>query len=126
MMHFQQFFKFCTVGALGFGVDASFLTALVNLFGLDPFFARILSIAAAMTFTWALNRGFTFMTPYQVSFSEWGLYGAVNTLGALINYGVFCAVLIASNTLSHIAAIAMGSIAGLIWNFAGSRMVFSR
>ena len=122
-MQLQQFFKFCIVGALGFGVDASLLTGLVNLFALDPFLARILSITAAMTFTWALNRNFTFTTVHRVSFSEWGRYGAVNIFGAAINYGVFCIVLISNTVISHIVAIAIGSIAGLIWNFAGSRLV---
>ena len=122
-MPFCQFLKFCIVGALGFGIDAILLTGLVNQHGFDPFFARILSISAAMTFTWVLNRNFTFMTDQKVSFSEWSRYGAVNMVGAAINYGVFCAVLISNVAISHVIAIAMGSIAGLVWNFAGSRMM---
>ena len=125
-MNVPQFLRFCGVGTIGFIVDAGLLTALVKLLDLNPYVARVLSITVAITATWALNRSFTFATPNKMSLNEWGKYGAINTIGAGLNYGVFCIVLMLNNTMPLMIATAIGSVAGLIWNFGGSRLLYTR
>ena len=54
-----QFLRFGLVGTAGFVVDAAALTAAMAL-GLGPYGGRVVSYLAAVTFTWAMNRRFTF------------------------------------------------------------------
>ena len=54
-----RLFRFACVGFAGFAVDTGTLALLHHLIGLDPFTARILSIALAIFTTWRLNRSVT-------------------------------------------------------------------
>ena len=122
----SRFLRFAIVGALGFVVDAGVL-ALVLQSGLAGFHAgRCLSFLAAASFTWALNRRFTFADRAASRGSrgaQWARYVAAMSAGAAVNYAVYALVLAWAGYTALIApfAVAAGSIAGLGVNFSAAR-----
>lgn len=125
----ERFFRFCLVGAAGYVVDAGLLQAAVVLADANPFLARIGSFLAAATFTWWLNRRFTFGVAAAATRREWSRYVTAMTLGAAVNYAAFAlTLLMLPFAASHPwLGVAVGSIAGLAVNYATSRrFVFGR
>jgi putative flippase GtrA len=127
----SRFLRFAIVGTLGFVVDAGVL-ALVLQSGLAGFHAgRCLSFLAAASFTWALNRRFTFADRAASRGSrgaQWARYVAAMSAGAAVNYAVYALVLHMLGYTGLIAplAVAAGSIAGLGVNFSAARhLVFA-
>jgi putative flippase GtrA len=126
-----QFCRFAAVGAVGFLVDLGVLLVLVRGIGAHPYLARPISVLAAMLFTWAVNRTFTFSIERTTSLMrELLLYITVSLGGSIINYLVYCAVywIIGVNfPLALAVSVAAGSLAGLVWNFSASRrLVFKQ
>ena len=128
-----RFLRFALVGTLGFAVDAGVL-ALLLASGIAGFHTgRCLSFLAAASFTWALNRRFTFADPGGAGASgtrggQWARYVAAMTAGAALNYAVYALVLhvLGYSVLLAPLAVAAGSIAGLGLNFlSASRLVFA-
>lgn len=127
----SKFLRFAAVGAVGFLVDAAVLAVGLHAFMLEPFSARAISFLCAATFTWAINRRFTFpeSAMAQDHAKEWARFVAVNGVGGLINYGTYAAlVTFAFAPFSNpFVALGLGSLAGLVFNFFGSkRFVFQR
>jgi putative flippase GtrA len=87
-----MFQRFLIIGGLGFGVDAVLTLGLMHV-GVAAHFARVVAIAVAMAFTWLCNRRFTFAVDQDASVAEGMRYAAVALLAALLNYGVFLALL---------------------------------
>jgi putative flippase GtrA len=125
--------RFAVIGGLGFVVDSAILAADTNWLGLDPFKGRLLSIFCAMICTWLGNRYVTFpeqrarggITPV---FREWGKFVGANIIGALVNYGVYAALLhfAASPFNNKYIALVLGVLAGLVFNFTLSKkLVFT-
>jgi putative flippase GtrA len=127
----SRFLRFGVVGAGGFVVDSTVLFVMHRLVGLDPYSARAISIFVAMNFTWMGNRQLTFRehaaTDATAMAREWARFIATNLLGALVNYGVYAAVVhFAPPPLDNLyLALALGVGAGLVFNFTLSqRLVF--
>ncbi|WP_374621863.1 GtrA family protein [Devosia sp.] len=117
---------FAVVGAIGFGVDGLSLMLLMTI-GLPPLIARPPAFLIAVTATFLLNRVFTFTERRAASArSEAAGYLAVQVLGALVNYGVFAAVLGMIPTIHPLLALAAGSIVGMVFNFAVLRTLVYR
>jgi putative flippase GtrA len=123
----RRFWRFCLVGAMAYAVDAALLTALVSALAMNPYGARVASFLAAATFTWWLNRRYTFEVAHRPTRAEWMAYMALMGIGAGVNYATYAAAI----TWWPLAraelwlAVALGSIAGLGVNFATSRRLFS-
>lgn len=121
----QQLARFTLVGGAGFVVDAGVLLLLTHVVSLDVYIARLLSWLVATTFAWWLNRTLTFKDRGAALLRQWLKYVAATSGGGLINIGVSTAFIAAR--MAPVAAIACGSLAGLLWNFLASRrFVFSR
>jgi putative flippase GtrA len=120
-----QFLRFGLVGTAGFVVDAAALTAAMAWLGLGPYGGRVVSYLAAVTFTWAMNRRFTFAgADPRRGTAQWGRFVAANGVGALVNYGTYAA-LVASVPLvatRPVLGVAVGSVAGLVFNFTLSKL----
>jgi putative flippase GtrA len=116
---FQQLALFTLVGGAGFLVDAGVLLLLSQVLGLDIYVARVLSWFAAATFTWWMNRTLTFRDRDAGLVRQWLMFLAANTGGGLINIGVSTALIALG--VAPVAAVACGSLAGLLWNFLASR-----
>ncbi|HKU17148.1 MAG TPA: GtrA family protein [Steroidobacteraceae bacterium] len=121
----QQLALFSLVGGAGFLVDAGTLLLLHQVFGMDVYVARLLSWLVAATSTWWMNRTLTFRNRDAALWRQWLLFLGANSGGGLINLGV--SSLLLSQHVAPVAAVACGSIAGLLWNFLASRrFVFGR
>ena len=122
-----RFLRFCVVGGAAFFVDAGVLMALTSGAGFDPYLARVVSFLAAASFTWWLNRRYTFEVEHRPTGSEWAGYVGLMVIGAAVNYGTYAAAItwwpLAREHLW--VGVALGSIAGLGINFlTSSRLVF--
>lgn len=118
---------FLFAGSTGFLIDAGVLSLLVWLTPIGPFFARIVSIATAMTYTWTINRTFTFGNSRRHVAAEGARYGLVGVASALLNYAVYSACMLVVPTLWPAAAAAVGSLVAMVFSYLGySRFVFGR
>jgi putative flippase GtrA len=119
-----QFWRFAIVGTAAFVVDALVLQIALPLAGLHA--GRLVSWTVAATFTWYLNRRFTFAGAEAARrATQWLGYLSANALGGLANYGTYAA-LVESLPLARehpTLGVAAGSIAGLVLNFLLSRRV---
>ena len=124
----KRFLRFCAAGAAAYAVDAGVLMALVSLVGMNPYAARVISFLAAATFTWWLNRRYTFEVKRRPTRAEWMAYVALMAIGAAVNYATYAAAITWwPLARSHLwLAVALGSIAGLGINFASSKRLFER
>ena len=119
-----QFGKFGAVGVVGLVVDTAVVYALVFGAGLEFFAARVPSFLAAATTTFALNRAFTFRGARdEPLYRQWAKFIAANALGGAVNYGVSVGLEAAFLVVeTHpVLAVAAGSAAGMVLNFAASK-----
>lgn len=124
----RRFISFGLVGVAAFLVDAAVLHIAVELAGLSPYSGRAVSFLSAATAAWAMNRQWTFRASAgDALLPEWGRYLIANSLGAMINLGVYT-VLVAASAFFYgnpVLAVGVGSLAGMIANFTTSkRFVF--
>jgi len=125
----SQFLRFGLVGIAGYVVDASVLTALVELLSIDPYSARVVSFLCAASTTWGLNRHFTFAKlPEQKAGRQWLGFLLVSTGGAVINYGAYVVALHVWPLAYDYPAIgaAIGAIAGMLFNFPAAKLLVFR
>jgi putative flippase GtrA len=121
-----QFLRFAAVGGAGFAVDAGVLSALHYLAGIDPYTARIVSMAVATFATWRLNRMLTFGASHRSQAHEGFRYAVVAALAAGVNYAVYAAALLAWRAMPPPLAVVIGSGAAMLFSYAGySRLVFA-
>jgi putative flippase GtrA len=117
-----EFFRFGSVGAIGFLVDTATVYALAGALGL--YGAGVIAYLAAASTNWALNRIWTFRGRGQGHAAwQWARFLVANTGGFVVNRGVY-AVLIAFLPAVHahpVLAVAAGAIAGMGLNFFSSR-----
>lgn len=125
-----RFWRFCLVGGAGFLVDVGTLYATMTVAGLGPVAARVPAFLFAATFTWGANRIFTFGPSGRHTVIEWLLFLIANSLGSAANflgYLLALSALRSTATLGPAIAVACGSVAGLIFNYAVSQSyVFAR
>ncbi|MDM9619421.1 GtrA family protein [Rhizobium sp. S96] len=121
----KKLLRFAIAGGLGFVVDAGILALLLHATPLGPFLGRLIAIAAAMTVTWLFNRTFTFdRSPHSLA-AEGFRYGSVGVTSALVNYGLYSALLITLPALQPLAAMVFATAASMFLSFFGySRFVF--
>jgi putative flippase GtrA len=126
--HCGRFFRFAIVGVIGFGVDAGVVAALIRVLAVDAYQARICSYFFAAATTWWLNRRFTFHSASPPA-REFLTFLLANAFGALINLGVYSAIIAwrGSGGWIPVIAVAIGSLAGLFTNFfLSSKLVFAK
>lgn len=121
----KRILLFAVAGGAGFLVDAGVLALLLRATSLGPLVARIFAIAAAMLFTFWLNRTFTFGRSGRGLAAEGARYGGVGISAALLNYAVYSALILAFPALWPVLAVAIASLIAMVWSFFGySRFVF--
>ncbi|MBL8643556.1 MAG: GtrA family protein [Rhodospirillaceae bacterium] len=120
----KQFLSFGAVGVGGLIVDTAVLYVCLYGLGLGFYGGRVVSYLAAATFTWAMNRRFTFTAAQNgPAFRQWLTFLAANGIGAVVNYGTYAALIAwVALVREHPAlGVAAGSIAGLAFNFTASK-----
>ncbi|MFY8093373.1 MAG: GtrA family protein [Niveispirillum sp.] len=137
----HQFARFAVIGVGGLFVDMAALALALNLLGLDPYGGRVFSYLMAATFTWYMNRQYTFTgISRRGAIRQWARFLAANAVGALVNYGVYVLVLntapwviravglwpgLFTGLLPYIG-VAAGSVSGLVFNFFLSKKLVFR
>jgi len=120
-----RLFKFACVGFAGFAVDTGTLALLHHVLGLDPYTARILSIALAIFTTWRLNRSVTFGRSDSGQVSEGARYYTVAVVTALVNFGIYSAILLLWTNAWPVAAAVVATAVTMFMSYFGySRLVF--
>ena len=125
----RRFLRFCIVGAMGFGVDLTVLYA--RAWALGWYQARVVSFIAAASFTWWLNRRFTFAADTGQGAStgrQYLAYMASMLGGGALNYAAYAATLQWFDVPGKAAwGVAFGSCAGLMSNYLSARhLVFKQ
>ncbi len=118
-----QFARFAVAGAIGFVVDALVLY-LASAAGAGWYAGRAISFLCAVFVTWQFNRRFTFTGDKPGSpWAEWWRYLSAMALGGAVNLGAYAATLALApaSTWTPLAGVAIGSIAGMLVNFATSK-----
>ncbi len=116
--------RFSLIGGIGFVIDSAVLYSVLYAFSLDLYTARVISYLAAASFTWLLNRHFTFnrfKDPERLK--QWIKFLTFNAIGGAVNYTVYALAVTFSNFIADypITGVALGSISGLAFNYNCSR-----
>jgi putative flippase GtrA len=123
-----EFFRFGTVGAIGYVTDTASVYALKGMVGVAA--AGLLSFLVAATVTWALNRNWTWRDRGRGAprLRQWSHFLAVNGPGALLNRGIYEALVLAVPLCAThpFLATGAGAIAGMFVNFGLSRRLVFR
>ena len=140
-----RFCKFAIVGAIGTVVDFGVLNLLIQLAGLNKFWANTCSFTAAVVSNFTWNRLWTFPeSREQPLFLQMGQFALVNVAGLAINQTIFLGldklvlgkagtlatpmagladvIGMAHFTLAYNLAKAMAIIVVLFWNFGINRI----
>jgi putative flippase GtrA len=118
-----QFLRFSVVGVIALGVDWVALKSALWA-GLDLYSGRAFSYLAAATAAWALNRRFTFrVSGGDNLLRQWLRYLGANAVGGVVNYAssVGSAQLFPTLRDWPLAIVAVGSLAGLVFNFVANK-----
>lgn len=119
-----QILRFGLIGVAGLFVDIAALYGAMHGLDLGLYAGRVVSYLAAATFTWAMNRRFTFTQadPSHPAL-QWLKFLMANAVGAAANYGVYAA-LVTWVAVAHdfpFIGVAAGSLAGMTFNFVASK-----
>ena len=122
LRNFKELLQFGLVGTIGFLADSGALLLFLH-FGLNPYSGRLGSFFIAVSCTWLLNRNFTFKAKKSPNFwTEWVKYIIANSMGAVLNYGVYAILLFKVGLVAQwpVLGVAAGSIVGLLANYINS------
>ena len=116
--------KFAAVGMLGFATDALVLRAGLAL-GMEPAWARVISLTCAMHVTFTINGLFVFRCLKRGHLAgPWARYMLSNGFGNLCNYWIFV-TLVSSHwpmIAQPLVALAIASATAWVINYAGVRL----
>lgn len=134
----REFLTFAAIGVVALFVDMAALFVALEVVGLGPYTGRLFSYLVAASFTWWLNRNFTFKgVSRRGAVRQWATFLAANAVGGVVNYGVYAALVtwgpgLTPAALSGLlgllpyAATAAGSLSGLAFNFTASKLLVFR
>jgi putative flippase GtrA len=120
--------RYCGVSLAGFVVDAAIVRLLIAL-GMEPAWARLISLTCAMNATFALNATLVFRQwEGRGLLGKWLRYMLFNSAGNACNYWVFVTLVsthwpVISKPLFGVAA---GSLCAWLINFAATRWIVFR
>lgn len=117
--------RFTIVGAFGLLVDCATLYDALRA-GLGLYDGRLVSFITAATFTWYLNRSFTFAVHTRPTGREWFRFLLANSFGGVVNLGIYSALVAGFTMIAEVPALAVvaGSLCGLLINYRLSRELF--
>lgn len=117
--------KFAGVGLIGFATDFVILRIAMGL-GLEPAWARVISLFCAMQVTFTINGLHVFHCLERKRFvSQWVRYMATNGFGNLCNYLIFVTMVSTHWRIISAPAVALCAGSSCAWgiNYLGARFV---
>jgi putative flippase GtrA len=124
-----SFGRFLGVGASGFLIDAAMLFVLIRGASFGPLSARLVSFSMAVFCTWLMNRFWTFAEQRsRRTLPEFVRYVTIQLLSGTLNFTLYAIVaLLFSNAVWGPGfGIVIGSAAGLLLNYLGTRFIAFR
>ena len=124
----RQFARFALAGVAGLAADVLVLYLALAI-GMGFYAGRVLSFLAAVWVTWQINRHYTFDSGLAGSaWRQWWRYLAAMLGGGAVNYAAYSLVILlaAPRPWLALAAVAAGSLAGMLVNFTSARLVVFR
>jgi len=120
-----SFWRFGLVGVGGLFVDMAVLYSAMGGLALSAVPAKVLSFLAAATFTWWMNRRYTFGRSGKSLLHEWASFLATNAFGGTVNFAVYTAMVTQLLPYAWMPALATaaGSVSGLLFNYTASRHI---
>ena len=88
---------FMVVGVIAFLFEYATIAIGVSYLGIGPIYPRILSLPAAITMTWLLNRRFVFNSEKAPTFLEYFVYSSGMLAGASVNFGCYTLIALTSD-----------------------------
>ena len=128
----SRFLRFSAVGGAGFFVNEAALALAHELLGAGPRLGWLIAFFPAVTFTWWGNRKLTFAEHASEGHigmaTEWLRFVATNSIGAAANFAVYALLIGTAPWPLNIpyAALAVGILAGLVFNFTLSKKLVFR
>ncbi|MCA8020417.1 GtrA family protein [Burkholderia metallica] len=120
----RQVAFFAVAGAIGFVVDAGILYMMLQS-GTGPYVGRVISFLCAAFTTWQFNRRVTFSRSHgRSAWREWCEYLLAMAVGGTCNYAVYVLIIqfLHAGTFVPLIAVAGGSLAGMVINFASAKL----
>lgn len=121
-----QLTAFAVVGTVGFLFDAGVFLVLSSVLGMDVLLARLCAFLPATGVTWLLNRSTAFRgrRVHATKSREYMKYLLVQSGGIAVNFLTFYVVLklFLLSSQQPLLPLAVGSIAALLFNFAGAKL----
>ena len=117
--------RYCGVSLIGFGIDATIVHLLIGQ-GMEPAWARVISLLVAMHATFTLNRFLVFrQCQPKPLLNQWFSYMLCNGFGNFCNYWIFVTMVSLHWQVvsAPITAVAVGSICAWLINFAATRWI---
>ncbi len=120
-----SFWRFGLVGVGGLFVDMAVLYAVMWSLCLSAMSGKVFSFLAAATFTWWMNRRYTFGRSGKSLIHEWASFLATNAFGGAVNFAVYTAMVTQAFPYVWMPALATaaGSLGGLLFNYTASRHI---
>ena len=112
---------FLFTGGSGFVIDAGITTGLIHFAGLDPFSSRLIGIAVAMVFAWAMHRRVTFNVAAPPSVGEFARFVGVAGSANALNYGIYALILLVWPQTWPLAALVVSTAIAACASYAGFR-----
>lgn len=124
-----QFLRFCIVGGIAFVTDYAFLELFAHL-GIAVPIARICSLAIALHVSYFLHGIFTYRGHRGYTRATWIQFLSSNIFGALINYGLFLAIVALvpfdDDRLTRLTGMIIGTAISMGFNYwANKRFAFA-
>lgn len=119
----RQMFVYAVIGGASFVIDFVVYAALtrgINFFGRYFLFANTISFVSSVTFSFFLNRRFTFGRTGPGARREYARFFAVAVLGFLLNTGFFW--LFVRGGLYDLIAKTTAAAVVFLWNFTLQRV----
>ena len=113
-------------GSLAFLIDAAILKVLTAVFGIHPILARVVAISVAQVAGWLSHRRFTFRLTTPPTFAEFLRYAGVQWTVALINYGIFVAIVLLRPDIEPLLALVVSSGVAMFFSYFGMRFAAFR
>jgi putative flippase GtrA len=118
--------KHVAASVTGFAVDFVVLHIATGL-GLEPAWARVVSLGAAMNVTFVLNAVFVFrcLGSGRSLFRQWLWYLASNAFGNLCNYWIFVTLVSLHHPVASLPSVALCAAAFSAWliNYSAVRLL---
>jgi putative flippase GtrA len=119
-----EFFLFGIAGTVGFVVDAAVLHVAHFVFLINLVLSQLLAYFIAVYCTWLINRRLAFVhLATENKRSEFSRYLMATGVGAILNNGTYLLAIWLWALADHypVVAVALGSLAGMGFNFVATR-----